>query len=123
MTEGPLSVADFMTTGPEAPPRDLIQSILDILQVTAVIVQLKWKDPKTGLSSSSSSGSLNGNTTIYSMAGISKGSEYAELSNLAKVTRKKMLSAAAARIRIEKLQVIPEFLFFKHHKYLTLIIY
>jgi hypothetical protein len=105
MTEGPLSVADFMTTGPEAPPRDLIQSILDILQVTAVIVQLKWKDPKHGMSSSLSSGPLNGNTTIYSMAGIAKGPEYTELSNLGKMTRKKMLSAAAARIRIEKLQV------------------
>ena len=117
MTEGPLSIADFLTAGPEAPPRDLIQSILDILQVTAVIVQLKWKDPKNGMSSSSSSGSgsLNGNTTTYSMAGLAKGSEYVELSNIAKVTRKKMLCAAAARIRIEKLQVTPNILSQQHY--------
>lgn len=104
MTEGPLSVADFLSPGTDAPPRDLVQSILDVLQVTAVVVQLKLKDPKLQ-QSLSSSGALNANSTVYAMAGMAKGSEYAELGRIAEVTRKKLLNAAAARTRIEKLQV------------------
>jgi hypothetical protein len=105
MTEGPLSIADFLSPGTDAPPRDLVQSILDVLQVTAVVVQLKLKDPKMQQLLSSSSGAVNANSTVYAMAGLAKGSEYTELGRIAEVTRKKLINAAAARTRIEKLQV------------------
>lgn len=41
MTDGPLSVVDIVGSGSDSPPRDLVQSILDILQVLSVVVQLK----------------------------------------------------------------------------------
>lgn len=105
MTEGPLGVADFLSTGADAPPRDLVQSILDILQVTAVVVQLKLKDPKS-MQSSSSSGSVTAtNSVVYAMAGIAKGPEYTELCKISEVTRKKIANIAATRKRIERLQV------------------
>ena len=99
------SVADFLSTGADAPPRDLVQSILDILQVTAVVVQLKLKDPKS-MQSSSSSGSVTAtNSVVYAMAGIAKGPEYTELCKISEVTRKKIANIAATRKRIERLQV------------------
>ena len=114
MTEGPLSVADLVVTGVDAPPRDLVQSILDVLQVTAVVVQLKpLRDPKQSFSSNSTSSSISGggminsnNSILYAMAGIAKGSEYTEFSKLTEVTTNKLLNASATRKRIEKLQVI-----------------
>ena len=105
MTEGPLSVADLVVAGVDAPPRDLVQSILDVLQVTAVVVQLKAKDPKLLQSSSSGASIAHSSGTMYAMAGVAKGSEYTELSKLSEVTRIKLLNAAAAKKRIEKLQV------------------
>ena len=114
MTEGPLSVADLVVAGIDAPPRDLVQSILDVLQVTAVVVQLKpLKDPKAAHSFSSSSSGANAgggvvnsnNSVLYAMAGIAKGSEYTELSKLTEVTANKLLKASATRKRIERLQV------------------
>ena len=92
MTEGPLSVADLVVPGVDTPPRDLVQSILDVLQVTAVVIQLRAKDPKpTG------TGVLAPNAVLYAMAGIAKGSEYTELNKLEEVTRKKLFNAAAAK--------------------------
>ena len=105
MTEGPLSVADLVVTGADAPPRDLVQSILDVLQVTAVVVQLKpLRDPKQSFSSNSTSSSISGggmmnsnNSILYAMAGIAKGSEYTEFSKLTEVTTSKLLNASATR--------------------------
>jgi hypothetical protein len=110
MTEGPLSIADLVGYGNEAPPRDLVQSIIDVLQVTAVVIQLKVKDFKAQPSSSTSSSSstLNNSSsssTLYAMAGIAKGSESTELHKLPDVTKVKLASAVAARKRIAKLQV------------------
>jgi hypothetical protein len=123
MTEGPLSIADLVGYGNEAPPRDLVQSIIDVLQVTAVVVQLKVKDFKAQPSSSTSSSSsvLNNSSsssTLYAMAGIAKGSESTELNKLPEVTKVKLANAAAARKRIAKLQVHLVCVFNLFHFYL-----
>ena len=100
MTEGPLTISDLVGNALDGPTRELIQSILDVLQVLDIVVQLKTSDP-----SSTTASSATNNQVLYALSGLAKGPEYVELSRMIESTQMKIEKTKATRDRIEILKV------------------
>lgn len=94
MTEAPVSVSELMKLIPET-PKELIQSILDILQVLGMVVQLRSKEvTATGPP-----------TVFYALVGFSQGDQAVDVKRLLEVRDAKIANALATRERIQRLQV------------------
>ena len=102
MLNDPVTMPDLLKSLSDT-PRDLIQSVLDILRVMGFVEQFKLRD--AAVSSQSNAEGINSSTAVFALTGLVKVPTAIEISKIAKDTEQCLLQEKEVDARITQLEV------------------